>query len=288
MSRWIVSEKDSGQSLQAFLKSHLGQEISAKKIKRVLDAGRCTLNGRVERFGTRLVGKGDKIECASFGTEVKPAKSGNGDRILYLDDDLIAFNKPPGMASDSKSLAAELLKYGPVKLLHRLDKETSGILLFARNENTAKAIEGLFKQRKMAKTYYAIVDGIPKASTGVIENFLGKLKVYEGQTLWGEVSKDKGLISKTKWQLKTPGKTASLVICYPETGRTHQIRVHLSSIGHPILGDMQYGRRFKSPYKAPRVLLHAYEIEFIHPHTGKSITIKAPLPDDFAEALNTI
>lgn len=289
MASWMVSKSESGMSLQAYLKLQFGDAISAKRIKRALDAGRCLLNGQVERFGTRFVGTGDKIECEEISLEAKPTTQEGHSRVLYIDDDLIAYNKAPGMASDSKELTEELRKqFKEVTLLHRLDKETSGILLFARNEKAAKAIEELFRKREILKTYLALVDGIPSKPSGVIENYLGKLKVYEGQTLWGEVPPSDGLRAKTKWQLKSSGKTAALLVCFPETGRTHQIRVHLSGMGHPILGDYQYGKRFLCKEKAPRIMLHASEASFKHPNTRKKINLTAPLPDDFVKMLERL
>nr|MBA3817181.1 RNA pseudouridine synthase [Parachlamydiaceae bacterium] len=144
----------------------------------------------------------------------------------------------------------------------------------------------LFKQRKVKKTYLAIVDGLPKSSQGIIDNFLGKISIYEGQTLYGEVSKAKGgLSARTVWKKEKTGVAASFIICYPETGRTHQLRVHLSGLGHPILGDYQYGRSFKCSFRPQRMLLHAYEITFENPVTNQLIQVIAKQPADFVEAI---
>lgn len=287
MNRWDVLQKQSGLSLQVFLKEKLGEGVSAKQIKRAIDSGKCLLNGKPERFSSRLVGLGDKVELeiSPPPEKVKTTKTDQTARILYSDDDIIAYNKPAGIPSDSKDLLDDLQKhFGPVILLHRLDKETTGILLFARNEATARAIEAQFKKRLVKKTYLAFVNGLPIKAAGTVENFLGKLHVYQGQTVWGVVPKEKGLLAKTLWEVKKRGKGASLVICRPETGRTHQIRVHLSSLGHPILGDHQYGRSFTCDYRPNRILLHASEIVFEHPKTKHLITITTTLPDDFVEA----
>jgi RluA family pseudouridine synthase len=170
-------------------------------------------------------------------------------------------------------------------LLHRLDKDTTGVLLFARNEVAAKEIENLFKKRHIKKTYLAIVRGIPSKSSGIIKNYLGKLHTYHGQTIWGAVSENKGLPAKTFWKIKKKCGDASLLICHPETGRTHQIRAHLSELGHPILGDHQYGGTTTGLYHPERVLLHASELTFEHPTTKKMIHIKSPLPEDFITAI---
>ena len=116
---------------------------------------------------------------------------------------------------------------------------------------------------------------------GKVENYLGKKQAYAGQTIWGAVSPSRGLYACTEWERLKKGDISSLVACHPTTGRTHQIRVHMAEMGHPILGDYQYGKRFLCPYRPPRILLHAEEFSFYHPSTGKSLCLTAPLPDDF-------
>lgn len=283
-----VSERESGSKLLAFLKSQLGPQIPARQLKRSLDAGRCRLNGRVERFGSKLVGRGDHIDFDLLQETRQELQEDSQESYLYVDDDIIAYNKSSGIISEDKKLQASIhAKYDTTILLHRLDRETSGVLLFARNTATETAMLELFKQRHIEKKYLAIVDGIP-AKEGVVDNFLGKVNAYQGQTLWGAVEKEKGRWACTRWHVEKSHKDVSLLTCFPETGRTHQIRVHLSSIGHPILGDHQYGRTFRSSFSAPRLLLHAAEISFLHPTTKKEVSIKAPLPLDFEEAMEQL
>ena len=287
MGTWKVSKEHSGLSLQAFLKEQLGVGISSKQIKRSIDAGKCLLNGQAERFGSRPVGTGDKVEFnASTPTVEDAVDSAN---ILYVDEVVIAYNKPPGVLSDSVSLAGALKKqFGDVILLHRLDKETSGVLLFARTPSAAEAIETLFKKRLVHKTYLAMIDGVPAKVSGVIDNYLGKISTFQGQTLWGAVPKERGLHARTDWHIEKKGEEAALLVCYPQTGRTHQIRVHLSGMGHAILGDHQYGRTFRCRYQAPRILLHAAEVVFDHPVNKKQLKISAPLPEDFQKTINEL
>lgn len=291
MNEWIVSEQESGASLQGFLKSKL-PSISAKAIKRFLDAGSCTLNGRLERYGTCLVGTGDLIQFDFIEKRCAPILKEGQVKVLYKDSDILAIDKPSGISSDSRELLGLLEnEFGALKLLHRLDKETSGVLLFACSEKIAHAIEKLFRERMIQKTYLAIVHGTLKSS-GVVDNYLGKLKVYQGQAIWGEVSAEKrgGVRAVTHWQVIAKGKGASLLKISPETGRTHQIRVHMSGLHTPILGDCQYGRRRGGnfPYRPQRLLLHAAELSFIHPRTFKKVTIDAPFPKSFVEALKEL
>lgn len=291
MDSWQVLQKQSGQSLQVFLKEKMGEGVSGKHVKRLIDAGKCRLNGRPERFASRLVGTGDKVELDSAKPAEKPKKTNFKvlNELLYEDDDIIAYNKPSGISSDNPEMSDSLQKrFGKAILLHRLDKETTGVLLFARNEKTAQEIETLFKNRKIEKTYLALVNGVPQKKSGIIQNYLGKLHVYHGQSVWGEVPPEQGMIAKTAWETTKNGRGASLITCHPTTGRTHQIRVHLSGLGHPILGDNQYGRSFTCSYPTQRILLHAAEITFEHPKTKQSLTIKSPLPDDFVDALKCL
>lgn len=289
---WIISVEESGMRLQAFLKSKLDSRISGRQIKQFVDAGCCHINGKVEKFSTRIVGKGDRIAFHKANA-MAPVLSGldSLDRLLYQDDELIIYDKPAGVISEDKHLLAfvkqQCLKEGSenVQLVHRLDRDTTGILIFAKNKRAAGAMFSLFKQRQIKKTYLAIVDGIPKNAQGIVDNFLGKIVLYQGQTLYGEISKEMGgLRARTAWERKNAGEQASLIACYPETGRTHQLRVHLSGLGHPILGDHQYGHSFICSYRPQRMLLHAHAIAFENPVTMQSVKVVAKLPIDFVEA----
>jgi len=267
---WVV---DGEYKLIDFLKRQLGQHISARQIKRSIENNGCLLNGKVERFASHQVHSGDRVD---FDFVVKEEIPIDISRVLYSDNHILAFNKPPGISSEDEALQIE----PGLSLIHRLDKETSGVLLFAKTEAIRKAMIELFRAKKIHKVYYAWVDGVPAKSNGIIDNYLGKRSAYAGQAIWGAVSASKGLHARTEWRLERQAKNASLLRCVPITGRTHQIRVHLSGMGHPILGDHQYGRTFRCPYRPQRCLLHASEIAFEHPATGKSLAIQAPLPED--------
>jgi len=285
-NRWKVGKEQSGMRLQAFVKGHMEESVSAKQVKHAIDAGLCLLNGKPERFASRLVGDGDVVEIEGLQTKAASIRQplAEKERILYSDEGIIAYDKPAGISADSRELLKSLQLHAVSRLilLHRLDKDTTGVLLFARNDVIAKNMESLFKKRLIQKKYLAIVSGLPAQSSGVIENYLGRLAAYEGQAIWGVVNQEKGLFAKTAWKVEKKGKTTALLVCYPETGRTHQIRVHLSSMGHPILGDHQYGYVRKGEERPPRILLHAAEVTFEHPTQKRMITIQAPVPADFA------
>lgn len=285
---WQVSKDESGIKLVQFLQRKLGASYSLRALKRAIESNACTINGRVEHFASAVLGYGDHVrlhlqpEAAAKAQSPQHVPIG----ILYEDEDFLLIDKPAGISSEDPSLLQRMKMAGQrenLALAHRLDKETSGVLALTKSERAKQALYQLFKQRKIAKVYYAIVDGEPASLAGRIENYLGKIAAYHGQTLWGVVDSQKGLIAITEWKLMRKGRGIALIKCLPLTGRTHQIRVHLAGLGMPILGDKQYGRQMRSPFHPKRCLLHAASLEFIHPFTGQKVKIESPWPADFNE-----
>ena len=265
--------------LLAFIKSQCEEAPSVKAIKRAIDCKRCTVNRRIETFSSFVLSEGDLVVLSAdaFAEEEKKSIP-----ILYEDEDLLVCNKPPGVISDASALRPFFPKWtNQWALVHRLDKETSGALLIAKKSVAKERLLKAFKERTVHKAYLALVDGIVKKESGKIDNHLGKIGSYQGQTIYGQVEPGKGQRAITSWKCMQRGKNVSLIWCEPLTGRTHQLRVHLSAMGHPILGDVQYGKRFRSSLHPPRNLLHAYQIRFPHPTTGKEIKVTAPIPADF-------
>lgn len=272
MKTWQVGKEASGFKLMAFLREKLGPSYSLRDLKAAMAQNRCFLNGHVERFGSRLVGWGDQIQ---FDVEVplQPLLSKLDPlTILYEDEDFLFIDKPIGICSDDPWLISQL----KASLAHRLDKETSGVLAWSKTTRAQQALFHLFKSRKVNKQYYAWVQGIPKKDIGVIESPLKKCVTYQGQNLWRIAEKGTGLSAFTEWELvKKEGENA-LLRCFPKTGRTHQIRVHLASIGHPILGDKLYGQK-----AASRCMLHAAQLTFMHPFKNVKLSVEAKLPQGF-------
>ncbi|QVL57168.1 MAG: RluA family pseudouridine synthase [Simkaniaceae bacterium] len=253
------------ESLLSFLKEKT--TLSGREIKRALENGACRLNGKIERFGSAKLKTGDKV------TFHPPKKMAVGTlTVLHQDSSLTLFNKPSGVVSASEK---------GHHLVHRLDKGTSGVLLMARTIPIKRALETLFKKREVKKIYIAIVKGALRKEKGTIENKLGKKGTFQGQTLYGATPN--GQLAITHYKVLKTVKGQSLVELHPETGRTHQLRVHLSELGHPILGDLQYGRDAVFPKEIYRLCLHAYRLTFTHPRTGKKIQATAPLPKLFKD-----
>lgn len=262
-------------TLLEYMASRLSK--SNKEIKRAIERGACRVNGRVERVASRTITLNDRVEWHEVVIEkvvYDPA------RILFEDENLLAYNKPPGIACDEQGILHLLKAKAPLLLVHRLDKYTSGVLLLAKNKPAEKKMLEAFKQREVEKVYLALCDGNPKVKSGVIENYLGKIGGYQGQTLYGSVPPHLGKRAKTFWSVEKSYKNAALIRCYPETGRTHQIRVHMSEMGHPILGDDQYGKDFRCPLRPPRMMLHAYELRM------GELKVRAPIPKDFQEVIH--
>ncbi|MES2203163.1 MAG: RluA family pseudouridine synthase [Patescibacteria group bacterium] len=208
--------------------------------------------------------------------------------ILFEDADLIIVDKPAGMIvhpdgkHDYPALDAWLTaKYGPVFLVHRIDRETSGVLLVARNEKAQEFLKQQFKNREVRKVYRAFAYGtLPERGTidKPIGSTRGGLGPRSAKAPYGQLRD-----AVTLYRRISSGNGASYVEVFPKTGRTHQIRVHLASIGHPLIADRLYATKRPPLLGFDRLALHALSVVFVHP-SGKEMTIAAPLPPDFVAA----
>lgn len=282
MLEWEITSQESGSKLLSFLTQRLEGKYSARFLKRLIEHNGCQINGRTERFASTVIGQGDHV-CLYLEQASHPSpRHDEFERILYEDEALLVYNKPAGINSDEKGVLKLLKTHSnSLRLVHRLDRDTTGVLILSKQKVIFESLVKQFRQFQVHKRYQAIVDGIVDQSKGIIDNYLGKKQDYAGQTLWGVVSASHGFHACTEWERLKKGKKASLLVCMPKTGRTHQIRVHMAEMGHPILGDFQYGKQFQCPYRPARILLHAAEISFHHPVTGETLCLNAPLPDDF-------
>ena len=276
--RWRISHSS---RLIDVLKERLEGSFSARFLKRALETNICRVNGRVERFASAALCKGDVVELDA-DWETMESKESPVYSILYEDEHLFVIDKPAGLICTDQEFK-KVLPY-PCWLAHRLDKDTTGVLLFGKTPLIAKELQECFEKRTVEKSYLAFVDGEMKQKQGVIESHLVKKRSFQGQTIWGPSSLGHGLYAKTLWVRLAVKQNLSLVHCLPETGRTHQIRVHLAQIGHPILVDRQYANSFRSSFSASRPLLHAYRLNF--QWRERLFRFEAPLPEDFKEAMS--
>ncbi|MCB1116974.1 MAG: RluA family pseudouridine synthase [Chlamydiia bacterium] len=284
--KFTVSRFDEGVRLSSFVRAHVEGNYSLSAVKRAIDRCAVQVNGHTECFSSYKVAYGDELsldlEVLGAAAELAPIRA---QQVLYEDEQLLIFDKAPGVVCDEEELS-EL--FPNTHLVHRLDKETSGVVALAKTPLTKNYMEELFRKREVKKDYLAIVVGEMGEDRGVIDNPLQKIVSYDGQSLWGAAPKGRGLRAVTYWQRLKWGGGLSLVRCQPKTGRTHQIRVHLSHIGYPLLGDRQYGRDADTSFVADRHLLHAKGLSFIHPVTGELIRVESAVPPDMQAAIETI
>ncbi|PKN11709.1 MAG: RluA family pseudouridine synthase [Deltaproteobacteria bacterium HGW-Deltaproteobacteria-4] len=294
--RLLVPATAQGVRLDRYLVGAIAP-ISRKTIKRALDSGQVFVDGRsVVRAGIVLQG-GERIELTVDGEApsfVVPQLS-----ILWQDENLLAINKPAGLPAHPtvsgrpnaldlvSALFAENAGMTRPILLHRLDADTTGLLLFALTRVANFSLSSQFSEHRIEKTYLALVSGTPPEHFTVSNHLKAGVR---GRTV--SVASG-GLAAQTDFATLACHDGVALVVARPRTGRTHQIRVHLAGLGFPLLGDILYGGMAVLPLVTgsiplPRHLLHALSLSMIHPHSGQRQTLSAPLPADFLVVLNAL
>lgn len=274
--------------------------FSRSYIKTLNDEGLILVNGKTEKAGYKLK-IGDKIsltekEIQEISTEAEDIPLD----IVYEDKDLCVINKQVGLVvhpcntTKSHTLVNALMFHikdlstinGTTRpgIVHRIDKDTSGLLIVAKNDNAHKKLSEQLKDKTLNREYKALIKGRIKENF-VVEGYLGRNpKNREQMAMVGEQN---GKYSKTIFEIDKVYDHYTLLNCKLTTGRTHQIRAHLKSINHPIVGDKLYGGEDKS-IKTPGQLLFAYKISFVHPATGKVMTFEVDYPDYFAKILQNL
>jgi 23S rRNA pseudouridine1911/1915/1917 synthase len=278
-------------------------------MQRLIEQGHIRVNGKVVK-PTHSPRNGEEIEIN--WPEARPAEAQPEEMpldVLFEDDSLLVLNKPAGLVvhpaagHEEHTLVNALLHHckgslsgiGGVArpgIVHRLDKETSGCLVVAKNDETHLALSKQFSSREVQKIYHAIVCGVPARDSGEIHAAIARHPTHRKRMAVHDDGK--GRAAHTSWRVLEQLNSAALVEAQIHTGRTHQIRVHFQHLGYPVAGDETYGAkqnkklRELTKYAAPRVLLHAKELTFIHPRTEKPVHFTAPLPEDFIRALECL
>ena len=289
-----TAQNGEGERLDRFITSKLG-EISRARIQSLIKDGHITLNGSATKPG-RLLVNGDLISVmipdpvsADAQPEDIPLE------VLHEDEHIIVINKPHGLVvhpaagNPSGTLVNALLHHckslsgiGGVArpgIVHRLDKDTSGCMVAAKTDAAHRCLCESFAGHKVTKVYLAIVDGCPPLLSGRIENHIAR-NPNDRQKM-AVVMPPLGKPAITEYSVCSPRGDASLVECRIFTGRTHQIRVHMKSLGNPILGDPIYARPAKQKVAAPRLMLHAWKLGFDHPVDGEPLFFENAPPPEF-------
>jgi len=259
--------------------------MSRTQARRLIDAGSVFIDGRRCRVAGRTVRGGERVRVALIDVNAIPTASADLIHVLFEDETIVAIDKPAGMPSAPTQQAAtgtaldglrQRLRasdpHANVHLVHRLDAATSGILVFAKDAPSAAALSTQFATSDVRKEYLAIVTGTPTAASGCIDVPLAR---RGGRAL--VCAPPGGRPSRTEWLVLTPMPQGTLLLVRPQSGRMHQIRVHLAHIGHPIVGDRIYGSSAGSS-AAKRLMLHASRLEFAHPATGLRLMIRCAAP----------
>ncbi|MFN0060660.1 MAG: RluA family pseudouridine synthase [Planctomycetota bacterium] len=309
--RISIAPGDAGLRLDVFLHARF-PELSRSLLKRYIAEGRIVCDAQALKPSSTLRAGQELVVELPAPPSATPLAEAISLAVLYEDDDVIVIDKSPDMVvhpgagnAAGGTIVNALLHYtddlsgagGEERpgIVHRLDRETSGVLLIARNDHAHRTVAAQFKARTVRKEYLALAHGVPRATNGTID-----LPIARSLTQRKKMAirhDEQGKRSVTRWQLvRVLADRFAWFHCFPETGRTHQIRVHLKALGHPILCDTLYGREKrlfraelegrKPPAAAEPILarhaLHASRLSITHPRTGAPLDFHAPLPPDLA------
>jgi len=305
---FIVEESLPGERLDVFLRTKF-PAASRGAMQRLIEQGHICVNGKTIK-PTHSPRAGEEIEI--HWPDARPAEARPEQiplDILFEDKSLLVLNKPAGLVVHPSAgheehtlvnallhhCAGQLSGIGGVArpgIVHRLDMETSGCLVVAKNDETHLALSKQFAERQVEKIYNAIVCGELARDTGEIRAAITRHSTHRKRMT--VCDDDSGRAAHTSWRVLEKLNAATFVEAQIHTGRTHQIRVHFQFLGHPLVGDLTYGARPNARlkeltnYAAPRVMLHSRELTFIHPRTEKEMSFESPLPADFRAALKLL
>lgn len=289
-----ANENDKGKRIDSFLNEVI-EDATRSYIQKIIDGGYVEITGKkTTKSGNKLKGTETIVvnlpedETLDLVPEDIPLE------IIYEDSDIVIINKAPNMVvhpahgNYNGTLVNALLYHikdlstinGVIRpgIVHRLDKDTSGVIVVAKHDEAHTTLSDMFKEKTLEKTYVCIAKGIFKDKSGRIETLIGRDPRDRKKMA---VVTENGKIAISNYEVLDESKNYSLVKVRIETGRTHQIRVHMKSLNHPILGDATYGN---STDGIARQMLHAYRLKFTHPISKKEMVVTAPIPEDFKRA----
>ena len=289
-----VRRSGDGRRLDVLLSADSG--LTRSRVAALIAEGLCRVDGTVCRKPGEKVPEGRSVELTvPAPKETAPKAEDIPLEVLFEDEDLAVVVKPRGMVvhpaaghEDGTLVNALLARLGHLGgiggelrpgIVHRLDKDTSGLLMVAKNDETQLALSRMLQEREIEKHYRALVEGIPKEPSGRVELPIGRSRKDRKKM----AVDPEGREAVTEWQVLAEGRGCALLDVRILTGRTHQIRVHMRHMGHPVCGDPLYG--YEHGIKVPCLMLHAYSLRFPHPGTGEERYFEAPLPEDFRKGL---
>ena len=295
-TKTIIAET-SGERVDSFLAEEL--PYTRSKIKKLIDDGLISVNDKIVK-AKYLVKVGDVICVTEKDLEPLDLEPVNAPiDIVYQDDDLAVINKPQGLTVHAGNgvkgyTLVNLLLYhldnlsginGVIRpgIVHRIDKDTSGLLVVAKNDTAHLSLASQIAEKTCKRTYVALLEGVVKQDEGIIETYIGRSD--QNRTMMAV--KNSGRIAITNFKVLKRYENYTYCEFNLQTGRTHQIRVHSKHIGHPIVGDPVYGYK-NQKFNLNGQLLHATRLEFIHPITNKRMVFTAPLPNYFEAVLNKL
>lgn len=302
-----IAEADDGQRLDRWLKKHY-PDLAFGQMQKILRTGQIRVDGKRAKGETRLAA-GQVVRIPPQLTSPQPKKERGLPQkdidliqslVIYKDDHLIAINKPGGLATQGGTKVGKHIdglldgiSFGGPRphLVHRLDKDTSGLMLLARNPQAAREIGEIFRGRDIRKYYWGIVSPVPALEQGRIKSTIAKVETGGGERMMA-VDTAEGKSALTYYRvMEKIGNGLAWLAFWPRTGRMHQIRVHAAEIGCPLLGDFKYGpeQHFlrENPALAQTLHLHARRLIFTHPFTGKRVDITAPLSPDMRKTFKS-
>lgn len=303
----IIERSLPAERLDSWLRTRF-PVVSRGAIQRLIDEGHIRVDGRQVK-PTHTPRAGERVEV--HWPEARPAQALPEDiplDVLWEDEVLLVLNKPPGLVvhpasgHETRTLVNALLHHcrgqlsgiGGVArpgIVHRLDKDTSGCMVVAKNDETHLALSAQFAARKVEKIYHAIVCGELARDQGEIRAAIAR---HSSHRKCMTVDEEVGRAAHTSYRVLERLNGATLAEARLHTGRTHQIRVHFKFLGYPLVGDLTYGNRQNhgledlTGYKAPRQMLHAFHLAFQHPRNGRRLSFEAPRPADFLDALDAL
>lgn len=294
----VANTEAKGQRLDAYIYSMLRDVFPSRAlVQKVLSEEGVTVNGKILTKSSYKICENDVIICKyEYEAEVTAQPENIPIDIVYEDDDIIVINKPrgmvvhPGAGNFSGTLANALMYHcatlsdinGDIRpgIVHRIDKDTTGLIVAAKNNKAHVHLARQLETHTMARTYFAVVEGIVESNKGIIDAPIGR---KPNDRIKMAINLNNGKEAVTHYEVLSRSEGFSYVKCNLETGRTHQIRVHMAFIKHPVVGDPLYG--IKNMRQMQGQALHAGELHLIHPADDRPMVFKAPLPADFCDLL---